>query len=199
MRRLFAVLLFLACAAPAVRAQAPVLRPGSEIATDRIQARADTFDLFFEGRTRGVPDATMTLETRVATVGGAEAIVRRETLWVDDEAAQVDSFVLVRATLEPLSARAEGISGDRSLDFAGGRVRGWTGDEDGRDTVDAALPEPVFLSSSMDLVLGALPLRAGYTARLAIYVDGEGVTTARVQVAAPERCPCPAGGCARGP
>jgi hypothetical protein len=194
MRRLLAPLLLLACAAaPAVRAQAPVLRPGSGMQTDRIQPRADTFDLFLGGRTVGTPDATLMLDTRLATVGGAEAIVRLEMLRIRVGVAQVDSFVLVRATLAPLSVHAEGISVDRSLHFAGGRVRGWTRDGEGRDTVDVALPEPVFLSSSMDLVLGALPLRAGYTATLALYVDGEGVTTARVQVAEPEEVTVPGG------
>lgn len=194
MRRLLVPLLLLACAAaPAVHAQTPVLRPGSGIATDHIQPRADTFGLFLDGRTRGAPDATMTLETRLSAVDGAEAVVRRETLWIGERAAQVDSFVLVRATLAPLSARAEGISANRSLDFAGGRVRGWTRDEDGRDTVDVALAEPVFLSSSMDLVLGALPLRAGYTARLALFDEGEGAATARVEVAEAEEVQVPGG------
>lgn len=194
MRRLLVLPLLLACAAaPPARAQAPVLRPGSAIVTDGIPSRADTFDLFFAGRTRGAPDATMTLETWRATTGGAEAIVRRETLWVERQAVQVDSFVLARGTLAPRSARAEGINGDHSLDFGGGRVRGWRGSEHRRDTVDVALPEAVFLSSSMDLVLAALPLRTGYTAKLAIYVDGEGVTTARVRVAAPEEVAVPGG------
>ncbi|HYW12191.1 MAG TPA: hypothetical protein VE871_09540 [Longimicrobium sp.] len=199
MRRLLAPLLLLACAAaPAVGAQAPVLRPGSGMQTDYIQPRADTFDLFLGGRTLGTPDGTLMLDTRLATVGGPAAIVRLEMLRIGVGVAQVDSFVLVRATLAPLSSHAEGISVDRSLHFAGGRVRGWTRDGEGRDgkgrdSVDVALPDPVFLSSSMDLVLGALPLRAGYTAKLALYVDGEGVTTARVQVAEPEEVTVPGG------
>jgi hypothetical protein len=52
----------------------------------------------------------------------------------------------------------------------------------------APLAEPggEFLASSMDLVLGALPLADGYAATLAVWDEDEGAATARVRVIARE-------------
>jgi hypothetical protein len=60
-------------------------------------------------------------------------------------------------------------------------------DESGADTADAVpLAEPVFLGGTTDLLLGALPLADGYTARLALYDPDEGLGVMDVEVEAAE-------------
>lgn len=177
-------LALLAClAAPALRAQAAPLAPGS-VSPAAVVARTDRFDLFWEGGAE--PEGEYVLETRLAEVGGRPAVVRRETMSMMGEVMYADSFALDRATLAPLLVRTEGMHGGTELDFFGQRVRGWVQEEGGRRKVDVRLEGPAFLAGSMDLVLRALPLAAGYEAELTLYEPGEDLQTGRVSVAGPE-------------
>jgi hypothetical protein len=174
----------LAClAAPALHAQASPLGPGS-VSPAAVVARTDRFDLFWDEEAE--PGGEYVLETRLAEVDGRPAVVRRETMSMEGEVMYADSFALDRATLAPLLLRSGGLDGGVQLDFAAGRVRGWIDFEDGRQKVDVRLAEPAFLAGSMDLVLGALPLEAGYEAELALYEPGVGRQTGRVSVTGPE-------------
>lgn len=176
--------ILLAClAAPALHAQGTPLGPGS-VSPAAVVARTDRFDLFWEGAAQ--PEGEYVLETRLAEVGGRPAVVRRETMSMLGEVVYADSFALDRATLAPLLLRSEGMNGGTDLCFSARRVRGWVEEEGGRRKVDVRLAAPAFLAGSMDLVLGALPLAAGYQAELALYEPGEGRQTGRVSVAGPE-------------
>lgn len=182
MRRLLPLLLVLACAAvPGLHAQPGLVRPGAGAGADRIRPGTEVYDVFIEGLGSDVP-VRMTLQTTHADVDGVPALVRRETLRAGSRAVRTDWYALDSATLAPLRVRGEGISGDRSLAFEGDRVRGWTRRERRRDTVDVALPGPVFFSSVIDLALASLPLQAGYEARLAVYDSDQGLVTAQVTV-----------------
>ena len=186
----------LACAcAPAAAAQDAVLRPGSAVVSTRtIGDRVEEFEVSAgddEGR-RTI--GRMTLRTRIATVGVTAAVVRTETLWIDDELVQVDSFALHRLTLAPLESRSSYMATSVSLEFAPGTVRqvdhgGW-----GADTADVPLPDPVFLSASTDLLLAALPLGPGYRAELAVYDAEEGIGTLGIDVEAVDEVALPDGG-----
>lgn len=185
LRPLRIVALLAGLAAPALQAQVPHVRPGSGI-SPAPAARENRLDVWLDGRTRGEPDGEFVMETRLADVDGRPAIVRRETLSFGGRVVQADSFALDRATLAPLLLRYEGMGGGSAIDFADRRASGWVEAEDGREKVDVRLEGPVFLAGSMDLVLGALPLAAGYTADLALFEPGEGPVTARVEVAGEE-------------
>lgn len=186
-----AVLLACACA-PAAAAQDAVLRPGSaEISTEAIIERVEEFDVYSEGTAS--PVGRMTLRTRLATVEGTRAIVRTETVWMGDEMVQVDSFALHGSTMAPLSMRSSTVETGVDLRFTPGTVRQVDDGDWGADTSDVRLPDPVFLGGSTDLVLSALPLAAGYTARLAVYDADDGLDTIGVEVREAEEVVLPDG------
>lgn len=189
-----AAALLLACAcAPAAAAQNAVLRPGStEVSTRAITDRTDEFEVY-SGDAGAAPVGRMTLRTRLATVNGTPAIVRTETVWMDDELVQLDSITLNARTLAPLAMLSSTTETGVDLRFTPGAVRqvddgGW-----GADTSEVALPEPVFLGGTADVLLGALPLAAGYTAELAVYDAGDGVDTIGVEVQEAEEVQLPDG------
>lgn len=191
--RAAAVLLACACA-PAATAQ-DVLRPGSAaVSAQAITDRVEELEVYAGAAEGRGPIGRMTLRTRVVTVGGTAAVVRSETLWIDDEVMQVDSFTLHRQTLAPLQMRSTFTETAVSLQFAPGTVRqvdegGW-----GADTADVTLPDPVFLSGTTDLLLAALPLAPGYRATLAVYDADEGIGTVAIEVEVIEEVALPEGG-----
>lgn len=184
-----------ACAPAASRAQADsLLRPGSAQVDGRvIPEGTESLAMYVDPGNRRM-DGSITLRTRLAAVGGTDAVVRTETFWQGDEVVQVDSFVLHRRTLAPLSRWSAGPRGVVEVDFAGGTARTVHLGEAGGDTAEVALPEPVFLAGTTDMLLGALPLREGYAARLAVYDPHEGVTSIRIRVAGEEQVALPGGG-----
>jgi hypothetical protein len=195
-----AILLLAACAcAPAARAQTaadPLLRPGSaEVDGGAIPEGVESLVMHVEPDNRRM-DATITLRTRLATVDGTPAIVRTETFWQGDEVVQVDSFVLHRKTLAPLFRWSAGPHGVVEVRFAGGMATMVRLDQGGRDAVEVPLPQPVFLAGTTDMLLGALPLREGYAARLAVYNVDEGVTSIGVHVVGRATVALPGGGSA---
>jgi hypothetical protein len=136
----------------------------------------------------------MIIRTRLVPVDGTPAIVRTEAIWMDDELVQVDSITLDRRTLAPLALRSTSIETGVQLDFAPGTVRQVDDGDWGADTSDVALPEPVFLGGTTDLLLGSLPLAPGYTARLAVFDAQDGIDTASIAVQAMEDVALPEGG-----
>jgi hypothetical protein len=190
-----AVTLLLACAcAPAAGAQTVVLRPGSAgVLAENVGGGVQEFDLIEEDG-NGEPAGRMIIRTRLVPVDGTPAIVRTETIWMDDELVQVDSFALDRRTLAPLALRSTSIETGVQLDFAPGTVRKVDDGDWGADTSDVALPEPVFLGGSTDLLLGSLPLARGYTAKLAVFDAQDGIDTISVEVEAMEDVALPEGG-----
>lgn len=196
----FAVLLLAACAcAPAAAARTQtaadsLLRPGSAEVDGRVIPEGiESLGMYVEPGSRRM-DASITLRTRVATVGGTPAIVRTETFWQGDEVVQVDSFVLHRETLAPLFRWSAGPHGVVEVDFAAGTATRVRLTEGGPDTTEVPLPRPVFLAGTSDMLLGALPLREGYSARLAVYNVDEGVTSISVDVVGEATVALPGGG-----
>jgi hypothetical protein len=179
-----AAALLLACAcAPAAAAQ--LLRPGDVRVAAVLAEGAEGYDIHLGGED-DTPMGQMMLRTRLATLDGTPALVRTEEMWMDALLVQVDSFILHRATLAPLRLVRIAEGETVSMEFVDGGVR--TIYADGADTADAVpVPEPVFLGGTTDLLLGALPLAAGYTARLALYDPDEGFGTMEVRVEAAEQ------------
>lgn len=193
--RTLAAALLLACAcAPAAAAQSAVLRPGSaQVSGAAIPARVEEFDIYV-GDEGGVRVGSMTLRTRLVTMDGTPAIARTETTWMDDELVQVDSFALHRQTLAPLAMWSSMTEAGVSLRFSPGRVVQVDDGDWGADTAEVPLPEPVFLSGTTDMLLGALPLAPGYAATLATYDEDAGPGVMEVRVEAEEALRLPDGG-----
>ncbi|HEX2077824.1 MAG TPA: hypothetical protein VHG08_08950 [Longimicrobium sp.] len=199
--RIHSLLAFLlaagACAPAAARAQTQadsLLRPGSAQVDGRvIPEGVESLMMYVDPGNRRM-DASITLRTRLATVDGTEAIVRTETFWQGDEVVQVDSFVLHRETLAPLSRWSAGPQGLVRVEFVPGMARTARAGEWGRDSAEVPLPQPVFLAGTTDMLLGALPLREGYSARLAVYNVDEGVTSIDISVVGQEQVALPSGG-----
>ncbi|HEY0019815.1 MAG TPA: hypothetical protein VGC13_26180 [Longimicrobium sp.] len=180
-----AAALLLACAgAPAAAAQ--LLRPGDAQVTAVLAEGAEGYDIHL-GSEDDAPMGQMMLRTRLATVDGTPALVRTEETWMDALLVQVDSFILHRGTLAPLRLVRSTDREAVSMEFVGGGVRTVYHDRSGADTAETVpIAEPVFLGGTTDLLLGALPLAAGYTARLALYDPDEGLGTMDVEVEAAE-------------
>lgn len=182
-RILLLPLLLLAATATRASAQDAVdAAPGSGlVATGHFRERTETFELLREG----VRIATMRLSTRFAVVGGRPVVVRVESLAAGERTMGTDSFALDRATLAPLSVSRTG-EGMQQASFDGLRVRreGRAGPK--RTASTTVLDGPAFYGNSIDLVLGALPLREDFRARLALYEleeTGRAWTTIRVAAA----------------
>jgi hypothetical protein len=184
----------LLCAAPAA-AQDAVLRPGSaQVDGQRIPERTDDFELYdlVQG---GEPMGTLTLRTRFGTVDGREVIVRREVTVVDDELVESDSFSVERRTLAPLFVRTTNESQTVRLYFAAAAVRMEAEGAFGTETMNVDVAGPVFAGGTTDLLLGALPLAAGYTARASVFLwEEEEAFTIRIRVEGEEEVSISGGG-----
>ncbi|WP_420126022.1 hypothetical protein [Longimicrobium sp.] len=190
-----AVALLLACAcAPSAGAQTAVLRPGDAVVrAETVGGGVQEFDLVEEDGS-WEPVGRMVIRTRMVPVDGTPVIVRTEAIWMDDQLVQVDSFTLDRRTLAPLALLSSSIETGVQLDFSPRHVRKVDNGDWGADTCDVALPEPVFLGGTTDLLLGSLPLATGYTAKLAVFDAQDGIDTISVEVEAMEDVALPEGG-----
>lgn len=182
-----------ACAAPAA-AQDAVLRPGSaQVDGSRIPERTERFDLYQQDAGMD-PIGDLYLTTRVETVDGRQVLSRDEVTLVEGDVVQSDSFSLDRATLAPRFVRESGPAQTLSLHFAATAVHEVVEGDWGADTTRTELDAPAFAAGSTDLLLAALPLAAGYTARAAVYDWPGGVETVGLRVEAAEELRIPGGG-----
>lgn len=84
----------------------------------------------------------------------------------------VDSSWVDNRTLQPLRLQSNNAARAITLDFSARRLRGRTVPDSGAATqVDQQLPVQPFEWNVLGLVIGALPLRAGYCAQLPVYSD----------------------------
>jgi hypothetical protein len=181
---LLALLLSAACTpagGPAVRVE-----PGSaHLEPARITAGTDSLALSIgDGPTRQVV-GRMLLETRTPSAAAPGAITRVERLaGAAGRPEVVDSFLVARSSLAPLSAAPVEERRRQWLEFHPDRVLHLG--QDGR-AFDVPLPRPAFYGNSMDLLLRALPLRPGFRAVLPLYrPDAREVGDAEVEVEAEE-------------
>jgi hypothetical protein len=182
-----ALLAFLLAAAPAA-AQTPsdTLRPGSPaLRTAHYTDREDAMEFIVDGVAGPV---IVLLTTRLGERDGVPVITRTERMMEGRTVFSTDSFVVVRATLAPVLLARYG-SGRSATEFRQGEVLMGDGH---RPVVTHPLSAPVFLGAAMDLLLGALPLEAGYTAALPVW-EGTAAVVARVRVAGVEPLAMPAG------
>ena len=179
--------------APSLAAAQPALRTlpvGSpELHTEHLAARADSFALMAVLGGGAAMAGTLTLDTRLVTWEGRAALVRVErTRDPRGGSADVDSFVVERASLAPRLLRSATPDGSLTLRVDGRRVWGDEVDGPRRQAVARTLEEPAFYANSMDLLLGALPLADGYQALLPVFdLEAAPVERAAVRVAGAEQ------------
>lgn len=171
-----ALLALLLAAPAAAQAPADTLRPGAPaLRTAHYTDREDAMEFIVDDVASGM---IVLLTTRLGERDGVPVITRTERMMEGRTVFSTDSFVVVRATLAPVLLARYG-SGRSATEFREGEVR--TGDGH-RPVMTHPLPAPVFLGAAMDLLLGALPLEAGYAAALPVW-EGGAVAVAQVHVA----------------
>lgn len=184
-----AAALFALAAATPLAGQAAVVAVGSpEIRTAHLADRVDSLMIVVD-RVQPYPVGSVVLQTVLVQDAGRDAVLRVETLRDTAGAvASVDSLTALRASLAPLAYASRVGQKARSIRFEGGRVRGEEVTRGVRKAVDVALPSLLFDGGAMEILLGALPLREGYAARLPVYhVDRAAAASASVQVLGTER------------
>jgi hypothetical protein len=159
--------------------QSVVIAPGADaLAPQRIAMGKDTFQLtaLQEGRTFRI--GHLILDTESAVVSGVAAIRRTEEMvGINGSVLNTDTFAVARAGLTPLRQRSAVGHVRRWMDFDKDSVRG----ADGDSVIAYAMDPPSFYGNSIDLVLAALPLAAGYTAKLPLASE-DGISMAIVTV-----------------
>lgn len=153
---LLSILIFVALA----DAQVVEVRPGSALVdTHRLVEREDSFAVTTSSGT-----AQMVLRT---TVLGDTALLVVERIWAGNDAT-VDSFVVRRRTLEPLSFDRRNSREIHALSFSAGWVRGTITRGGLNEPVNTRVDPPAFFVNTTNLLFGSLPLREGaeYYARM---------------------------------
>ncbi len=165
-----------------------VVAPGAPLpGAARIGARTERFVLY---TLRGGKQTPMALLTRTVEVGteGGEAIVRVVQRYDNAAGVDVDSSVVRRRTLAPLTYRSHLATQTESFDFAAGSVRGTiTPKDSAARNVQVPLPAPVFNATVDDLVLQSLPLAPGFSATFRGYNPGKRFVDYTIRVTGSER------------
>jgi hypothetical protein len=178
MKRIIAIAVLAGALPAAAQTATPEVGPGSaEIRTDSLRDQVDTLDVMMARGEEAVSMGVLVLRT---TRTDTATLLRVERLTGRGGAVMgVDSFTVDGRTLAPIAVHTMEANGTRKLRFEAGRVRGSGG--------DTPLAAPAFYGNSTDLVLAALPLRAGYEARVRFFDHGEeGASSSRVRVAGSE-------------
>jgi hypothetical protein len=182
MKIIYAIALAALAGALPSAAQAPEVGPGSaEIRTDSLRDHVDTLEVMLSRGEEAVSMGTLVLRT---TRTDSATLLRVERVTVSGGMVMgVDSFTVDRRTLAPIAVHTVERDRTRELRFVEGRVRA----SGGGAPVETRLAAPAFYGNSTDLVLAALPLRAGYEARVRFFDHGdEGAATARLRVTGSE-------------
>jgi hypothetical protein len=198
---LVALLALVPAAAPAQQPAMPppahhVVAPGAaEVRPRPVREGTDTLQMVMAMGGVEVPVARLVMETAVDRSAPGGPVVRRaETTLSRVVPATIDTFALVAATLAPVSQRTYDAPRAVALDFDSAGVHGTITEGERSGRVDVRLPTAVWYDNAMDLLLGALPLAAGYTATLPVYDDTTGRVLWRdIRVTGREQVPGPSG------
>ncbi len=150
---------------------APLLLPGSAaVDGNRLSPGTDTLHVRVRQGDQRLEIATMTQELTAVRRDGRPAWLRVQRMVSSVAPTVIDSAWVDRATLAPIERRSHDSREDAAYSFRGRVVDGSVRSADGStravsDTFDVAL----FDSNPLDLVVRALPLEAGYAARIAAW------------------------------
>ena len=94
------------------------------------------------------------------------------TTTTTERGTAVDTSIARRNTLEPVSHRSHAVPRKLSLDYAGTTVTGtYTPSDSAPRRIERVTAVPTFDAAMLDIILGSLPLKAGYTTRLPMYIE----------------------------
>ena len=83
-----------------------------------------------------------------------------------------DTSIVKQRTLEPISHRSHAVPRMLSLDYHGRNVTGVYAPRDSAATdIERVTEVPTFDAAMLDIILGSLPLAAGYATRLPMYIE----------------------------
>lgn len=171
-----------------------------EVGSPEIQAARirPGFDTLLLTRARGgeeQPVGELTLRT---TLAGAVIVRGEQTRGRRGDVVDADSFTLLRSSLAPVQQRSTRGTRGQTLRFDGRRVRGSRTTGGAATPIEIDLAAPAFYGNSVDLVLSALPLREGYSARFPVLsVESGDVVEVQARVAGAEAVRTADGGACR--
>ncbi|MFN8979447.1 MAG: hypothetical protein ACK5ZZ_12835 [Gemmatimonadaceae bacterium] len=168
---------------PAASAPAPLVLPGdSTVRGSRIAAGTVRYALTAYRDADEIPVGRLADEIRIDTVPGA-VLLRRVQRLQRGTMELIDSTRTDFATLAPRWHRSLQATRRAVLEFGGRRVKGSVGPNDVPPVpIDTTLPVPVFDSGNWDLLVRALPLEKGFTARFPVYDPDAGLREYHVAV-----------------
>lgn len=159
------------------------IRPGdSAFDTSRLLDDTVTYSLaIWRGESRTLVGQLTDIIER-DSVDGAKFIRRTQTLRRQGTML-VDSTLSNSLTLAPYQHYAQQVSRMFRLNYHHNRVRGSLGPIDAPPVpIDTTLPLPVFDASNWDLLVRALPLEKGFSARFPVYDPDAGVRVYSIRV-----------------
>jgi hypothetical protein len=163
-------------------ANAIVLPGSARLSPEHIRIGLDTFAVVAEREGQAQVVAILMLRTDSMLVEGRRLLLRTEVMeGGGGMVIHTDTFSLGLTDLIPVRQRSWDGQTRQSLDFSRSDVHGKRTRAGLDSIVTFATPEPAFYANSIDLVLAALPLTKGFSARLPL-ADASGVKTAQVVV-----------------
>lgn len=138
-----------------------------------------------DGQEQGVG----TLVERISVQGtGAQAQLVRVQEMTMGQRTIIDTAISVRSTLAPIRHSSKQPTVTMALQFDARRVTGtYTSGSSAPLAIDQTFDVTTFDSNNMELVIGALPLAVGYSARLPLYIyERNGVVWCDITVAGEE-------------
>jgi hypothetical protein len=148
--------------------QAQTLPGSSDLDDSRLAAR--TWEVTFTMKRDGQSMKGGTTKYELARLpGGRWAYMTTTTSQLGTAA---DTSIMKQGTLEPISHRSHAVPRTLSLDFDGTRVTGAYAPRDSTAReIERVTEVPAFDAAVLEIVLGSLPLAAGYTTRLPMYIE----------------------------
>jgi hypothetical protein len=166
MKTLVAAMLFL----PAL-AQAQTLPGSSDLDDSNLRAATWQVSMTLRRGDQMIPGGTTKSEL-VSLPGNRWAYITQTTTPLG---TATDTSIVMQRTLAPISHRSHAVPRTLALDYSGTKVTGAHTPKGGAPTAIARVTEvPAFDAGTLELILASLPLAAGYTTRLPLYIEEQG-------------------------
>ena len=148
--------------------QAQTLPGGSELDDSKLAPATWQVTMTFRRGDMEMQAGTTKYEL-VALPGGRWGYITTTTTQLG---TATDTSIARQKTLEPISHRSHAVPRTLSLDYAGTTVSGTYAPTDSAPRpIERVTAVPTFDAAMLDIILAALPLAAGYTTRLPMYIE----------------------------
>jgi hypothetical protein len=145
--------------------------PGSrDVDGSRLSAGKWEVSLTVHREGQAIPMGTQRSE--LVEVGGASPRWMLITTTSTERGVATDTSVAERAGLRPVRHRGHAAARNLFLDFDGRKVTGsYTPAEGAARSIERTTEVPTFDSAMLELIIGALPLKAAYATRIPTYIE----------------------------